>query len=95
MLHPKDKESRLVMTVTTNVQDVLPDGTITKLSFTVAAVCSVMLSRTNVDEAFKIESFDPITDNEQNLSEAIEAIRSIMLEHEIDIIIPVANRKTR
>lgn len=78
------------MTPTTNILDIFPDGVITKLSFTVPAILTVTLCRPNVDEPFVIESCDVQTSDEKLLTEAVEAVRDLMLEHDIDIVIPIA-----
>lgn len=83
------------MTPTTNILDILPDGAITRLSFTLPAILAVALCRTNVDEPFVIETFDAATDDEKLLTEAVEVVRDLMLEQGIDIVIPVANIKPK
>ena len=79
------------MTVTTNIQDILPDGTITKASFTVPSIIYLTISRSNLDAPFTITSCDVLSKDEQKLSEAVATIRSTMQEYDIDIIIPIVN----
>lgn len=81
------------MIATTNILDVLPDGVITKLSFTVPSILTVMLCRTDVDEPYTVDSCDIQTSDESLLTEAVEAVRTTMLEHDIDIMVPMANTK--
>ena len=79
------------MTVTTNILDVFPDGVITKASFTVPYIISLTISRLYPDEPFTITSCEVVSKEEHQLSEAVAEIRSTMLEHDIDILIPVVN----
>ena len=89
----KKAEGLIIMTVTTNILDVLPDGTITCASFTVPSIISLTVTRDNLDEVFSITSCDVVSKDEHQLSEAVEEIRNTMMEHDIDNMIPVANPK--
>lgn len=81
----------MYMTVSTNIQEVLPDGTITKASFTVPSIINLTIARSNLDVPFTITSCDLLSKDEQELSEAVAVIRSTMLEHDIDVMIPIVN----
>ena len=89
----KKDEGLIFMTVTTNILDVLPDGTIACASFAVSSIICVKISRLNLHKPFTITSCDVLSEDEHQLSGAVEAIRSTMLEHDIDIMIPVASPK--
>ena len=78
------------MIVTTNIIDVLPDGTIIEASFTVPNAVSLTVTRDNLDAPFTITACDVQSRDETVLSKAISAIQKTMHEHEIDLLIPIA-----
>ena len=83
------------MTVTTNIIDVLPDGTITEASFTVPNAVSLTVTRDNLDAPFTITVCDVQSRDETVLSKAVNAIQKTMHELEIDLLIPIADINKR
>lgn len=77
--------------VKTSIQDVLPDGTITKAGFTVENIITIAITRSNPDEAFTIEKCDIISKDEEKLTSAIQIILDTMKERGIELLIPIAN----
>ena len=80
------------MTVTTNIMDVLRDGTIICASFEVPSVIFILISRDNIDSPFAITSCDVQSHDESLLSYAVGMIQKTMQEHGIDLMIPIVNR---
>lgn len=93
MLYSNIPEGKQDMTPTTNILDVLPDGTITRASFSVPAIINVLLTRSNPDEQFTITSCDVWSRDEEELAKVVSLIQNTMRELDIDIMIPVVNSK--
>lgn len=73
------------------VQDILPDGTITKVEYSVKDILTVVLERYNLDEPYRIIKTDILSRDEKQLSEAVREIWSILTENGINIDIPRVN----
>ena len=66
--------------VTTNVIDVLPDGTITEIELFEKGM-KVKLKRAGTDEAFSITKIDVFSDDEEELTGALRDINAVLHEH--------------
>ena len=80
------------MTPTTNILDVLPDGTIKRVSFSIPAIINVLLTRSNHDEQFSITSCDVWSRDEEELAEAVSHIQKAMRGLDIDVMIPIVSK---
>lgn len=72
--------------VTTNVLDVLLDGTITKIMLSVENVLSLHIKRFEPDERFIIEHIDVVSYNEKDLGQALQEINVALSEHGVDAL---------
>ncbi len=91
MLYSNIPEEKTDITPTTNILDVLPDGTITRASFSVKSIISLTVARENMDVPFTITSCDVWSRDEGDVAEAVTVIQDTMRELDIDIMIPVVN----
>lgn len=72
--------------VTTNVIDVLPDGTITEMELLTLNRISVKLKRTGMDELFSIKKVDVLSDNEETLTKGLNEINQVLAENGVTAI---------
>lgn len=75
------------MKVKTIIQNVLPDGTIIKVNYSILDVISLSIARTAPDEIFIITNLDVISRDERILKEAVIAIQDTVRTQGIELII--------
>lgn len=80
------------MKVNTRIEDALPDGTITHISFVVKNVISVAILRKNKDRPFIIDGVEVLSRDETQIREAIRAIQCLIHENGAEIEIPTINK---
>lgn len=83
------------MTVNIEIKDVLPDGTITEVSFVVPVTISLTIKRSYPDEAFTIVDCEVPGKDEQELSEAVDVIMGKMKEMDIDLFVPIVDESIK
>ena len=72
--------------VTTNVIDVLPDGTITEMELSVDNTLSIILKRCESDEEFKLINSQVLAHDEVSIKEAYREIAQTLKENGLDCI---------
>lgn len=79
------------MILSTEINDVLSDGTITEILFTVPLTISLIVKRSYPNEPFSIIKCDVQGMDEKELSNAIGMIMSKIKEMDINLLVPVAS----
>ena len=73
--------------ITTNVVDVLQDGTITKMDLSVNDLVTVSLERFEPNELFTVISFDAKTYDAVAIKQSLLAVRRVLFENGMDYLI--------
>lgn len=83
------------MIINMEIRDVLPDGTITEISYNIPLTVSLTVKRSYPDEPFTIVKCEVQGKDERELTDAICMIASKMKEMDLELLIPVVNNQDK
>lgn len=82
------------MRIETRIDDVLPDGTITRVTYLAQDTLTITISRNSLDEPFSIVELALRSRNEKDLTEAFTMIRDLLAEVGVEVSVPMATVKS-
>lgn len=83
------------MIINMEIRDVLPDGTITEISYNIPLIVSLTVKRSYPDEPFTIVKWEVQGKDERELTDAICMIMGKMKEMDLELLIPVVNNQDK